>query len=74
MSSLDKLNDQDFKAARGRVSAGKAEAGALKFFTVNDVAEVLSVLARRQPRPGDHGPPLLCNGSANSGGPRGAPL
>ena len=25
MSSLDKLNDQDFKAARGRVSAGMAE-------------------------------------------------
>ena len=47
MSSLDKLNDQDFKAARGRVSAGKAEAGALKFFTVNDVAEVLSVSTRQ---------------------------
>jgi excisionase family DNA binding protein len=47
MNSPDKLNGQDQAAARGRVSAGKAAPGTLKFFTVNQVAEVLSLSTRQ---------------------------
>jgi excisionase family DNA binding protein len=47
MNSPDKLNDRDHAASRGRMSAGKAAIGTLKFFTVNQVAEVLSLSTRQ---------------------------
>ncbi len=47
MSSPDKLNSQNSASAPGRETAGKAAPGALKFFTVNQVAEVLSLSTRQ---------------------------
>jgi len=46
VSARDKLAGQDANAVRGSVSASKKSSGTLKFFTINDVAEVLSLSPR----------------------------
>jgi hypothetical protein len=48
MSTRDKLAGQDSNAVRASVSPRKKSFGTLKFFTINDVAEVLSLSADRR--------------------------
>ena len=46
MSAPDKPARRHPAAAHARMSAGKAAAGTLKFFTIPDVAELLSLSTR----------------------------
>jgi excisionase family DNA binding protein len=55
VSAQDKLARQHAAAAHGRMSAGKAAAGTLNFFTIPDVAELLSLSARSVRRLIEHG-------------------
>jgi excisionase family DNA binding protein len=46
MSARDKPAGQDSNAVRGSVSPSKKSSGTLKFFTIDEVTEMLSVSAR----------------------------
>jgi len=55
VSAQDKRARQHPAAAHGRMSAGKAAAGTLKFFTIPEVAELLSLSTRSVRRLIEHG-------------------
>lgn len=46
MSPPDKWDGKDPKPARGRITAGRTVPGTLKFFTIEEVAEFLSLSTR----------------------------
>jgi excisionase family DNA binding protein len=46
MSPPDKRDGKDPKPARGRITAGQTTPGTLKFFTIEEVAEFLSLSMR----------------------------